>query len=78
MSKEKPLSEKRSEWVNKWVRRRLTGRAIAELKQQDKEAVKRLKAALSMTYFSSMEHPIAIQCNISKDKIIDEIFGDLK
>jgi hypothetical protein len=36
------LSKKRSEWVNKWCQKKLTGRAMAELKQQDKEFIREI------------------------------------
>ena len=45
----KTLSEKRSEWFSKWLQKKLTGRAIVELKQQDKEFIKDLKEEIKKT-----------------------------
>ena len=43
MKKEFNLKEERERWFSKWLQKNLTGRAIVELKNQDKEFVRLLK-----------------------------------
>ena len=68
--KNNSLSDKRSKWVNKWCHKKLTGRAIAELKQQDKEFIKELKEVL-IKISPTFKHS---RLRIYEE--IDKIFGE--
>lgn len=72
--KNNSLSDKRSKWVNKWCHKKLTGRAIAELKQQDKEFIKELKEEIQTKGYMNTGINIAFRDWVYEK--IDKIFGD--
>ena len=78
MTKDKPLSEKRKEWFDKWLHKRLTGRAIIELKQQDADAVLKLKEAFDILELHLAHNIDCKGCDLRieeyKEKI-EKIFG---
>ena len=69
------LSKKRSEWVNKWIQKRLSGRAVIEMKEHDKEFIRLLKAQIFSPIFDST---IKTQDMIEEElnEAIDKLAGD--
>ena len=45
------LKKEREEWFSKWLQKRLTGRAIIELKKQDEEFIRLLKKLLGDVWY---------------------------
>ena len=72
------LSKERSKWVSKWVRKVVTGRAIAELKQQDREVVKKLKENVlgnKIKLLRNIDKDILRDLNKQLEREIDKIMG---
>ena len=74
MTEEFNLHNERKKWFNKWITKRLTGRAVAEFKQIDKEFIKRLKEELNNEVKIAENMKV-----INQHEIIDNLAGeDLK
>ena len=64
---------KREEWYNKWLQKKLTGRAIIELKDIDKKVQKRLKEKIPNKLIIKL---LEMEKDITTHKIINQIFQE--
>jgi hypothetical protein len=62
MKEEFNLKSEREKWFNKWLQKKLTGRAIIELKNQDKEFIELLKENINNYWTNGEGQCICPEC----------------
>lgn len=79
MEKEFNLDKELEKWFNKWHRKTVTGRCIIELKQIEREFIKRLKERIQFGLIETVSEDARVEAIINElagDKLIDDKGGD--